>query len=46
MREDISRVLEGQQATAQMPAIAADTTQVALPAAPTRPARALPAEEE
>lgn len=46
MREDISRVLEGQQATAQMPAIAADTTQVALPAAPTRPARALPAGEE
>ncbi|MFC2640786.1 MAG: Stk1 family PASTA domain-containing Ser/Thr kinase, partial [Propionibacterium acidifaciens] len=46
MREDISRVLEGQQATAQMPAIAADTTQVALPAAPVGSARALPAEEE
>ena len=46
MREDIFRVLEGQQATAQLPVVRADApTQVAPDIVPGRPARALPPEE-
>ena len=42
MREDISRVLEGQQVTAQIPAVHADVPTAVIG----RPARALPEEEQ
>jgi len=42
MREDISRVLEGQQVTAQIPAVHADVPTAVIG----RPARALPDEDE